>query len=57
MTEQVDSAVRMLFNTMVSVMQHAGMSHAQIFEALKGLVNNWWIDTSMYVIHSIMEVL
>lgn len=57
MYPQVDSSAHMLFNALVKVLEHSGMNHAQVMEALKGLVNNWWIDTSLQALHSLMGVL
>jgi ribosome maturation protein Sdo1 len=52
-----DSSARMLFDALVKVLEHSGLNHAQVMEALKGLVNNWWIDSSMHVMQSLMGVL
>ena len=43
----IDSQLMAHFNAMLEIMKHAGLSHAEMYMHLYGILNNWWFGSSM----------
>ncbi|GEO27655.1 hypothetical protein AAC03nite_34400 [Alicyclobacillus acidoterrestris] len=50
------SAIQEHFSAIVGILQHAGMDRVHIVEFFHGLINNWWVDMTIHVCSTLIDV-